>query len=276
MKQINLLNKNPLSAIVMATVLSLSLYQGEAISGEVLDKVKSEGILRAGTTGDWEPITVYDAETESYSGYDIEMFKALAKDLGVKLELVPVKWQNYAESLNSGDIQIGGSAGVNKSRLLSIGLSDSYFENVFLPVVNVKNQSVLKGWDALNKPEVTIVTSPGTIFIDVIKENAPEAKLVLADNHDIGMKMVQSGSADASVTSIIEYTNSGFRELYPDLVTAVRAKNYTNPIPYVAQLPQKDQEWINLVNSWLESKKAEGFFDDYPGVQPFQRKNRPE
>ena len=33
------------------------------------------------------------------------------------------------------------------------------------------------------------------------------------------------------------------------------------PTPIAMLLPQTDQVWINYVNSWIELKKAQGFFE---------------
>ena len=54
-----------------------------------LDKILSAGVLKVGTTGDWDPMTMKDPATNKYKGFDIDVMKELAKDLGVKVEFVP-------------------------------------------------------------------------------------------------------------------------------------------------------------------------------------------
>ena len=50
-----------------------------------LEKILSEGILKVGTTGDWDPMTMKDPSTNKYKGFDIDVMKELAKDMGVKV-----------------------------------------------------------------------------------------------------------------------------------------------------------------------------------------------
>ena len=37
-----------------------------------LDKILSLGVLKVGTTGDWDPMTMKDPATNKYKGFDID------------------------------------------------------------------------------------------------------------------------------------------------------------------------------------------------------------
>ena len=73
-----------------------------------------------------------------------------------------------------------------------------------------------------------------------------------------GYQEVLAGRADVFITSNIE--GSTLVEKFPNVrqipVGAARA-----PTPIAMLLPQRDQVWINYVNSWIELKKAKGFFE---------------
>ena len=53
-----------------------------------LDKILSSGVLKVGTTGDWDPMTMKDPATNKYKGFDIDVMSELAKDMGVKITFV--------------------------------------------------------------------------------------------------------------------------------------------------------------------------------------------
>ena len=38
-----------------------------------LDKILSAGVLKVGTTGDWDPMTMKDPSTNKYKGFDIDV-----------------------------------------------------------------------------------------------------------------------------------------------------------------------------------------------------------
>ena len=61
-------------------------------AGSALKDILSGGVLKVGTTGDWNPMTMINPADNSYTGYDIDVMKELGKDLGVKVEFVPTDW----------------------------------------------------------------------------------------------------------------------------------------------------------------------------------------
>ena len=66
-----------------------------------LDKILSSGVLKVGTTGDWDPMTLKDPATNKYKGFDIDVMNELAKDMGVKVEFVPAEWKTIVSGITS-------------------------------------------------------------------------------------------------------------------------------------------------------------------------------
>ena len=66
-----------------------------------LDKILSNGELRVGTTGDWDPMTMKDPSTNKYKGFDIDVMNELAKDMGVKVKFVPAEWKTIVSGITS-------------------------------------------------------------------------------------------------------------------------------------------------------------------------------
>ena len=79
------LNMKRLFLLILFTFLPLSLN-----ADSNLDKILSSGVLKVGTTGDWDPMTVKDPATNKYKGFDIDVMNELAKDMGVKLSLIHI------------------------------------------------------------------------------------------------------------------------------------------------------------------------------------------
>ena len=66
-----------------------------------LNEILSSGELKVGTTGDWNPMTVKDPASNEYKGFDIDVVKELAKDMGVTLKLVPTEWKTLVSGITS-------------------------------------------------------------------------------------------------------------------------------------------------------------------------------
>ena len=79
--------KMGLAAALMA-MASSSVVTAQTSPSALTDILES-GVLKVGTTGDWNPMSVRNPATNSYQGYDIDVMTQLAVDLGVELEMVP-------------------------------------------------------------------------------------------------------------------------------------------------------------------------------------------
>ena len=83
-----------------------------------LDKILSSGVLKVGTTGDWDPMTVKDPATNKYKGFDIDVMSQLAKDMGVKIEFVPAEWKTIVSGITSARYDISTSVTKTPKRAL--------------------------------------------------------------------------------------------------------------------------------------------------------------
>ena len=63
------------------TTIALACASVPAHAQSALQDILSSGVLKVGTTGDWNPMTMKDPATNSYTGYDIDVMTELAKDL---------------------------------------------------------------------------------------------------------------------------------------------------------------------------------------------------
>ncbi len=91
-----------------AGLLALATLTGAATAQSALNEILSGGVLKVGTTGDWNPMSVRDPATEGYKGYDIDVMTELAKDLEVKLEFVPTDWKTLVNGIVAGNYHMTG------------------------------------------------------------------------------------------------------------------------------------------------------------------------
>ena len=87
-----------------------------AYAQNTLQDILSGGVLKVGTTGDWNPMTMKDPATNTYTGYDIDVMTELAKDLDVKVEFVPTDWKTLVNGVVSGKYHMTGSASISPAR----------------------------------------------------------------------------------------------------------------------------------------------------------------
>ncbi len=239
-----------------AAAISLALA-GAAQAQSALNEILDGGVLKVGTTGDWNPMTLRDPATNSYKGFDIDIMTELANDLGVEVEFVPTDWKTLVNGVVAGQYHMTGSASISPPRMKVAGFSNSYISVELYPYTTKDKADRFDGYESINQPDVKVATTLGTTFEKRVREWFPNADIKVVEAPARGFQEVLAGRADVFITSNIE--GSTLEAKFP--VVRVTGAGPRSPSPIAMLLPQSDQVWINYVNNWVEVKKAQGFFD---------------
>jgi len=107
-------------ALMAATALALPL------SAQTPDEIKAKGTLTVGMLVDFPPFGIIDTSGKP-DGYDADVAKLLAEDLGVGLTIVPVTGPNRIPYLLSGQVDVlVASLGITPERAERVAFSDPY------------------------------------------------------------------------------------------------------------------------------------------------------
>jgi cyclohexadienyl dehydratase len=242
-----------------AALLAMTAMAQPASAQSALNEILSSGVLKAGVTGDWNPMTIRDPATNSYKGYDVDIMTELAKDLDVKLEFVATDWKTLVNGIVAGNYHLSGSASISPPRMKAAGFSESYISVQILPFTTSDKADRFKGWDDINKPDVKVAATLGTTFERYVKAWFPDADIKIVEAPVLGHQEVLAGRADVFITSNIE--GSTLVQKFPQ-VTQIPVTEARSPSPIAMLLPQTDQVWINYVNNWIKVKQAQGFFKE--------------
>ena len=239
-----------------AAAISLGLA-ASAGAQSALNEILDTGVLKFGTTGDWNPMSVRDPATNSYKGYDIDVANELAADLGVEVEFVPTDWKTLVNGVVAGKYHMTGSASISPPRMKVAGFSESYIAVEIMPFTTPDKAGNFDGYASIDKPEVKVATTLGTTFEGLVRAWFPNADIKVVEAPARGFQEVLAGRADVFITSNIE--GSTLAEKHG--VVQVPNTEPRSPSPIAMLLPQDDQVWINYVNNWVKVKQAKGFFD---------------
>ena len=250
--------ENKMKLIKMfSAIIFLMLLSAQAYAGSALQEILNGGVLKVGTTGDWNPMTMKDPATNGYTGYDIDVMTELAKDLGVEVEFVATDWKTLVSGVTSAKYHMTGSASISPKRAKVAGYSSSYFSLATVPLILQKNSGRFKDWGDLNKPDVTVAATLGTTQEKQVKTFFPDAKHQIVEAPARDFQEVLAGRADAHITSNVEANKLIIK--YPQMMI-VPVSEPKAPTPIAMLLPQSDQVWINYVNTWIALKTERGFF----------------
>lgn len=222
-----------------------------------IERIKQSGVLLAGTTGDYRPLTFLEPDG-SYTGFGIEVAEAIAKELGVGVKFVPTSWPTLTadvmEEPQKFDLAIGGIS-ITDKRQETMLMSEGYLANGKTILCRRADADKFKSLEDIDKPEVRVMVNPGGTNEQLAKEKLTHATIIVHESNLEIPRLVAEGAADIMITEITEapYHTSIDNRLAAPLID----KPFTNG--FIGVLMRKGQEdLLEAVNSAIEKMKADG------------------
>ena len=168
--------------------------QNKLVAESTIEQVMKRGVLKVGMST-FVPWAMNDKNGQLV-GFEIDVAKRLAADLGVKVEFVPTKWAGIIPALLTGkfDVIIGGMS-VQPGRNQKVNFSIPYDYTGQAIVANKKLAAGFKSIEDFNKPEVTLSARLGSTSVPAIKQFMPNAKVILFDDESQAYQEVKIGRA---------------------------------------------------------------------------------
>ena len=240
------------SLIISLTIL---IFGFAANAQSTLDKILQSGTLKVGTTGDFPGWSFKNTTTNEYEGFDIDVAKTLAEDMGVEIEFVPTDWKNLVSGVVANKYYMTSSASITTKRAMQAGYSVSYYGTGTVAMTLKENLGKFADWDSVNG--TTVAVTLGTVFENEAKKSFPDSKIIAVEAPARDFQEVLSGRSLVSLTSKVEAIK--LMQTYPELA-AINFDTPQNAKLFAILLPRGDQEWINFINHWIIDKKNKGFF----------------
>ena len=192
-------------ALAASATLALAGCAGGAGSGSGSDEPAADneyGLVEAGTLTICSDIPYPPFEFEGgdngtgYTGFDIDLLDAIAKELDLKLSVQDVGFDalQSGTTLASGTCDLGASAmTITEERKANIDFSEPYYDS--LQSLLVRSDSGIESIDDLAGKNVGV--QQGTTGESYATENAPEAQLVQYPSDGELWPAIQAGAIDA-------------------------------------------------------------------------------
>lgn len=255
-----------LGTLALALVLVVMMC-GAAAAADTLAEVKKKGVLVAGVKDSLPPFGYVDPNTREIVGYDIDFCKAIAKKLGVKLELKPVTSASRMPQLMEGNIDIiVATMTKNPERAKQIDFSDTYF---FTGQKFLTKKGTVKSLKDLDGKKIG--SAKGSTSEQNAAKAVPTATILSFDDYPQGVLALQQGKIVAVTTdeSILagllgklnkEQSTKGKYEI-PDIQISDE--------PYGIGMRKGDKNLVDFVNKTIgemeKTGEAKKIFDKWFG-----------
>jgi len=243
---------------LLGATAAIAIVRPSRAAGPAIDDIKSRGVLRSGLAT-FVPWAMRDKQGQLI-GFELDVAKRLAADLGVKHEPVPTAWDGIIPALLAGnfDAIIGGMT-ITPARLESVDFTEPYSFTGVAIVASKKTAPGLTSIEAFNKPSMTIAARRGTSAAATAAQLLPLATIRQFDDDAPALQELLNGNAMAWLSTT---PKPAFAALdHPDTLYLPVEK------PLAAQkdamaLRKGDTKTVAVFNEWIAARKADGFLQD--------------
>lgn len=257
-------NKKTLFALLLVIILiatGCSSSAEDSASNSKLQEIQDSGKLVLGTSADYPPYEFYaeiDGELQIV-GFDIEIAKEIAKDIGVELEIVDMQFDGLLAALvaDNIDIIVAGMA-ATEERMESVDFSTSYYEAEQTMLVREEDYEKFSSIDDLEGHSIGVQMA--TVQEGIANEQIPDPKEIkaLGKISDLVLEL-DYGNIDGIV--LVDTVAMAYAQNNENLVLS--QINFGKEDGVAAAVAKGNEEFLASVNETLERLIAEGSIEQF-------------
>jgi len=229
-------------------------------SDSALEQIKKRGTLRIGLST-FVPWAMRDKKGDLI-GFEIDVGKRVAADMGVEVEHIPTAWDGIIPALLAGkfDVIISGMS-ITMKRNLTVNFTHPYANTGYILVGStaMAQKKGLKTLEDYNSSDITIATRRASTGAIAAQKNFPKAKLIYFDDGTMGIQEAANGKVDATTSTPPKAAYD--IEKRPGKLFVVD-KALMSPTREAFAVRKGDPDILNWFNNWIDNVKASGWLQE--------------
>ena len=209
-----------------------------------------EGTLVMGTNAEFPPFEF--KEGDGFAGIDVELMEAIAKKLGLELQVEDMAFESLTQSFGQIDVIAAGFT-IDPDREQTCDFTDPYF-NASQTVIVVPDSSIATLEDLDGKK---IGVQSGTTGKDAAQEVTDASNVTEYNNGSLAVEALVSGKIDAVI--IDKNPANAYKDQHGDKIKLV--EGLFEEEEYALAVEKGNKELLDALNKALDELKADGTFD---------------
>lgn len=240
---------------LVAVFLAAFLWCSGAVcaSAERLDDILKSGQINIGVAF-FLPWTI-QTKNGGLIGYEIDLSKKVAQELGVMPNFVVYTWEDLLPALENGDIDmIAAGLYITPQRALKFTFSMPTSEDGTTLATNTALTKDFAGFNDFDRPSITIAAVAGTAYADVAKAKFNRANIQEYLTTEDAEKALLRGDVHAYAASIVK---TRFLALESPRTIDVPLPKPLQRAKAAFAVPMGEQNFVNFLNAIIISHEAD-------------------
>lgn len=220
-----------------------------------VDRISANKTLRVCIWPDYFGISYRDPKTQQLSGIDIDMAKALGRDLGVRVEFIDSSFARLIADVTEERCDIAMFAiGITPLRIEKLRFTKPHLASDIYAITTQSNRRI-KTWNDIDKPGAVVAVAKGTLHEPVMAGKLKFATLKVFDTPHAREQEVESGRADVFMT---DFPYSLRMLKTTDWARLIKPDSAYHITPYAYAMRPGDDRWHTRVEQFVADVKRSG------------------
>lgn len=226
-----------------------------------LQTIKDKGVLVLGTSADYAPYEfhVLNNGKDEIVGFDIQIAKAVAENLGVELKIIDMNFDGLLTALNSNQVDIV-MAGMTPTpeRMEAIDFSDIYYNAKQGVVIRSEDKDIYTSIDSLSNKKIAAQKS--SLQEGIAKEQLPSSKLFSLTKIPNIVLELKGKNVEAAIMELP--VAEGYVAQYPELmISNIEVKDETGGSAIAVK--KGSSSLTAALNDVITNLKSDGSIDKF-------------
>ena len=243
--------------VTVRQVKELSQFSATDTSRPRLEIIMKRGSLRVAYLPNVLPFAYRNSKGEDV-GYDLDLMRTLAYDIGVTLDVIRLDAEQAQAALESGQVDIAvGGIPITPTRAIRIAFSESYIDHSISFVVPDHRRDEFTSINTIRRIKgLRILAGRDRHYADLVGKLFPNAKIEAIDSP----RPYFRGEHPDAVLLYSAEAGSAWTQIYPQFAVAVPS-DITGKAPVALALSPGDTSFLIYVDTWLELAQKNGLMD---------------
>ena len=221
----------------------------------VLDRIAVSNTLRVCIWPDYFGISYRDPKTRHLTGIDIDMARALGRELGANVEFVDSSFARLIDDVTQERCDIAMFAiGITPSRQAHLRFTRPHLASDIYAITSQGNRRI-KSWSDIDRSGTLVAVARGTLHETVMQGKLQAATLKILDTPHAREQEVESGRADVFMT---DYPFSQRMLKTTDWARLIKPDSTYHITPYAYAMRPGDDPWHTRVEQFVAEAKRTG------------------
>jgi ABC-type amino acid transport substrate-binding protein len=247
---------NALKRLILGGLMALAVtFPINSMAGDTLQRVIDFKVLKVGMSANQPPMTMVNREG-GVMGFDVDLAKALAAAMKVKLEIKAMPFGELMSALEEDKIDMVMSGmSITPQRTELVSFVGPYMMSGKSILTKNSVLGKISSGEEFNRKELKLLALSNSTSVAFVKSEAPDAQLIEINSYDEGVAMLIEGKADAMVAdmpmcvlSVMRYPEAGLTTLDRPLTVE----------PIGIAISKDDPQFFNLVDNYLRAYEKTG------------------